>query len=300
VENARGITRKYDLRGMNEFLLWLKRPFPFDKGWNHRIRYAFAGGALVFLVLFFFRPFGLHSEKVGETEVLGICLAYALVTVGAVLMCEVVVHFIPSYFNEKTWNVGKEILNNLLVIAVIAVCNMLFTHWKYNAPVSFLILLNWIWVTTLVGIFPAMLGIFLKQVRLTKKYATEAQIMSARLQPHTPISHDDLLTLYGDNQGEVFSFALNDLLYIEADDNYITVVCVGQKRTLRGTLRKAEQALAHCPQVYRCHRAFLVNLDQVCKLSGNAQGLKLHLEDTEVLIPVSRSLNQEIKARLNA
>jgi hypothetical protein len=32
----------------------------------------------------------------------------------------------------------------------------------------------------------------------------------------------------------------------------------------------------------------------VQKVSGNAQGLKLHLENTETLIPVSRTLHEKI------
>jgi DNA-binding LytR/AlgR family response regulator len=48
----------------------------------------------------------------------------------------------------------------------------------------------------------------------------------------------------------------------------------------------------------RC--AYIVNLDQVLQLSGNAQGLRLHLKGIDTTIPVSRTLNNEIRARLNA
>ena len=40
--------------------------------------------------------------------------------------------------------------------------------------------------------------------------------------------------------------------------------------------------------IIRCHRSFVVNLDHVIEVGGNAQGLKLHLNMLEDYIPVSR------------
>ena len=42
--------------------------------------------------------------------------------------------------------------------------------------------------------------------------------------------------------------------------------------------------------VQRCHRSYIVNLDKISQVSGNAQGLKLSFDGLEdVLVPVSRS-----------
>ena len=59
-----------------------------------------------------------------------------------------------------------------------------------------------------------------------------------------------------------------------------------------------EKQLSDLPQFFRCHRTYLVNLDRVGHVSGNAQGYKLHLEGIDNLVPVSRSLNEEINLRL--
>ena len=60
-----------------------------------------------------------------------------------------------------------------------------------------------------------------------------------------------------------------------------------------------EKQLAACPGFFRCHRMYLVNLAHVHWVSGNAQGLKLHLTDLEEAVPVSRSLTNTIKEKLH-
>lgn len=66
---------------------------------------------------------------------------------------------------------------------------------------------------------------------------------------------------------------------------------------LRSTLRRMEDALASWPQFFRCHRTYLVNLDKVAHVSGNAQGYRLHLEGLDDTIPVSRNLNDIVDAK---
>ena len=70
-----------------------------------------------------------------------------------------------------------------------------------------------------------------------------------------------------------------------------------KNRMLRTTLKKMEDALAEHSQFFRCHRTYLVNLEKVQRVSGNAQGYRLHLEALEETVPVSRNLNEVIQQR---
>src|SRR5215471_9595112 len=71
-----------------------------------------------------------------------------------------------------------------------------------------------------------------------------------------------------------------------------------QQKVIRNSLKNLEDQLSKYPGIYRCHRTCLVNLQKVIHASGNAQGIKLHLNGTNELIPVSRSLTQEIKQKI--
>jgi DNA-binding LytR/AlgR family response regulator len=44
----------------------------------------------------------------------------------------------------------------------------------------------------------------------------------------------------------------------------------------------------------KCHRSCIVNLDKVVKVSGNAQGFKLHLKETDFVVPVARKYSEVV------
>jgi hypothetical protein len=110
----------------------------------------------------------------------------------------------------------------------------------------------------------------------------------------------ELLHLSADNEREVFTVASGDLLFLESQDNYVTVVYLHegrrQTRLLRSSLKRLEAMLpANCQ---RCHRSFVVNLVQVRACHGNQHGLKLHFAGGDEPVPVSRAYAGAILAAL--
>lgn len=85
-----------------------------------------------------------------------------------------------------------------------------------------------------------------------------------------------------------------EFLYAESADNYVKVFYTGGQQLIRSTLKQLEDSFRGNERIFRCHRTYLVNLDRVIHISGNAQGYKLHLEGVVQTIPVSRSLNGQI------
>ena len=61
-----------------------------------------------------------------------------------------------------------------------------------------------------------------------------------------------------------------------------------KKVTHRVTLLSFEIQLKEVFSLVRCHRSYMVNLNKVKNISGNAQGLKLELINHSEIIPVSR------------
>lgn len=41
-------------------------------------------------------------------------------------------------------------------------------------------------------------------------------------------------------------------------------------------------------KILRCHRSYIVNLEKIESLKGNAQGYKLKIFDSNYIVPVSR------------
>ena len=60
------------------------------------------------------------------------------------------------------------------------------------------------------------------------------------------------------------------------------------------TLKEFEEQLSSFPYVFKVHRSYLVNLQAIESIMGNAQGYALRLKNySEGTIPVSRSTIQE-------
>jgi len=96
---------------------------------------------------------------------------------------------------------------------------------------------------------------------------------------------------------ESLDFRASELLFVSADGNYVDFHLYRdahiEKVPIRNSISNIEQQFSGIPQFFRCHRAFIVNLDQVSGKKGNALGYQLTLHHGTQKIPVSR---QKVKA----
>ena len=112
---------------------------------------------------------------------------------------------------------------------------------------------------------------------------------------------DTSLTLTG-TTSETVTLQIADLLYIETVGNYVKVYYQndGQVRSdmLRATSKQMEDELQAYPMIVRCHRAFLVNLQQVEKIISQSGTMQLLIKHGHDSIPVSRSNMVRVKAAI--
>jgi DNA-binding LytR/AlgR family response regulator len=135
-------------------------------------------------------------------------------------------------------------------------------------------------------------------VFMLQKYKPLAPIPHREPAPQLATTAQDLM-LTAENEKDFLTLPAQDLLFIEADDNYCTVVYLERdkvhKKLLRSSLTRLENQVTAF-NIVRCHRSYLVNLDQVKSVSGNAQGYRLHFPMTPGTVPVARSSSGMVKA----
>ncbi len=106
------------------------------------------------------------------------------------------------------------------------------------------------------------------------------------------------ITLTG-TTSETVTVHIPDLLYIEAVGNYVKIYQLsdGQVRNdmLRATSKQMEDDLRAYPMIVRCHRAFLVNLQQVEQIVSRAGTMQLVIKHSQDSLPVSRSNMAQVK-----
>jgi hypothetical protein len=289
--------------------MFLNRPFPLDAPNIRSLRLTAYAGLTVFAILALLQPFGIDrlppATRLVHAFLFG-AVTFIMTTVTAFLLP----WLFPTWHNEQRWTVGREILRMCCHLLLVIFANVLLTHELYNRPLSLATLLSFGWFTLVVGIFPLGLNVFLKQQRLLKKYQSGAAVLDNQLQVARSLPEPEhpgeqtagAVTFTSENGKEQFTVAPEALRYVTSADNYIRICYVKghevHTHLLRNTLRKAEESLAAWGRFFRCHRMYLVNLDAVTHVSGNAQGYKLHLQHLEEVIPVSRSLNNTLTDQL--
>ncbi|GAB4037194.1 LytTR family DNA-binding domain-containing protein [Spirosoma jeollabukense] len=302
------------------------QPYPTDDRPTSQVRKAVLIGVFVGVFLLVFQPFGLNLwETPNKTvKILGFGVVSFVVTA---LYFIIVRRLFPHAFAEQHWTVGREVLAIMANILLISIANRVYLVWLLDlGESSGLSWFGMILVTFLVGLFPVVGLVLFSYINQLKKYSQAAAelavhssaptilpaksdvISSSDSPTDTNSNSNTTLTLIADNEKDMLMIQLKDLLFIESSDNYCTVVHLknGQpvKPLLRSSLSRLEKqiplpSVARTPFV-RCHRSYVVNLDRVERVTGNAQGYKLHLLGGQFQIPVARQYNETLVAELKA
>lgn len=308
----------------------LTQPFPSSTQIYNRIRTALIYGLFVFLFLFIFQPFDLShlaTETLFPTTAL-----YGLVCFGTLLICFLLLPaLLPSFYDEKHWTVWKEILHTLFCVSMVAIANIVFSHWWLHIPLGPGLIGEFLFNTFSVSILPIIFWVLVRQMRLMRTYTRKAEDLNRQLtgaetfppvrtppirtpsvstpSVSTPTVDIPTVNIPTVNIPATTPAAVtiptpqpSVFLYAESADNYVRVFTLEDgklsRQIVRNTLKNFESSFPSDDAVFRCHRAYIVNLKKVSHISGNAQGYKLHLEGVDEPVPVSRNLNKEIAARI--
>ncbi len=293
----------------SRFFQRLSEPFPSREPMSREVLGTLGVSLFVSVFLYLFRPGGMAGP---DALFIWICLGFGLVTfavsMGFTLFCEYVLKLDTD---SPRWTLGKWLLQMLALISLIAVGNLLFLNalneWRYlTLAVFFEVLIN----TWIIGVFPVVFFGLTTQVKALKHNLALANDIATQQGRTAPKSEQYLsnnsnhLLQINVSQNEVLQIARADLRYAEAMQNYLSLYTFSDARLsctlLRSTVSSWEEELCDTRFV-RCHRSYLVNLDAVTKVSGNAQGLKLFLQDvSNTYIPVSRSYIEPVRSALES
>jgi hypothetical protein len=138
--------------------------------------------------------------------------------------------------------------------------------------------------------------VYLKDKETIQKAPEESKTIAVQK------SEPTLFIIEAENEKDNLTIDATNFLAATSADNYAKIFYHedGKLKSciLRTTLKKLEENATAFPDFFRCHRTAFINIAAVKKLSGSAQGYRLHLSYLPEEIPVSRNLNQVIKAKL--
>lgn len=113
------------------------------------------------------------------------------------------------------------------------------------------------------------------------------------------------LIAFPDEKGEFrISIAQENILYIESADNYVTIYYLNKsarsKYLLRNSMKWIETNLTEDTNLVRCHRSYIVNLDNVKVLQKKKEGIFLELDTLNTPdIPVSKTYYEQVMKKFS-
>lgn len=282
----------------------LNAPFPFYLNDDRKnVALITVITAFVIAFMYFFKLPNDLSLTLGQHFLFGgitfVCLIINIVWLPRIF---------PNLYDTENWNLKKYILLNIWHLVLIGIGSSLLDIF-YICPEK-TVLENIMEANSRVvvkGIIPiALTTLFLRNTMLQQNLRSALQankelqkIQSLKREP--AVKNNNTVTLYSDTS-ETLSLNLPDLLYVQADDNYSTVVWQNgdgiQKKLLRANLKSIESQMDNVFTM-RCHRSYLVNINAISLVSGNANGYKLKILDTDILIPVSRQKSKEVMEKIS-
>lgn len=282
---------------------FLKRPYYFEENLKRRVFFATLVAVFIFLFLYIFQPFQLSMYP--DNKFL-LVLGYGVVTLVVDMLFQVFLPFaIPTWFQAEKWTTGKEIALTLSMILCIGLGNLLYSNWIGVTSLSLPNLLLFEGYTLAVAIFPISFLVLGRERKKTTQHQALSHELSQRLskqENHIEEAPKEIaeISITASNGNIALTLHPDQINYLKSESNYVEIYFAAatksEKTLIRNTLKAMEAQLVD-KQFFRCHKSYIVNLNKIERISGNAQGLKLHLKDSDKILPVSRKNNEVLKAR---
>tara|TARA_R110002126_G_scaffold286177_3_gene437660 strand:- start:1900 stop:2763 length:864 start_codon:yes stop_codon:yes gene_type:complete len=248
-------------------------------------------GLFIALFLLFFEPFDINLSN-NENKVSQLLFFGCITTIVLVLFLYILPLLLPKVFSDKNWKVRHQMIFYLVILFVIATFNGIYTNYINSLPFSWY---NYWWIisrTFVLGGIPIAFITVLDYNQKVKFNTNQASNILKRKKELLEDSKETTHTISTDLKNETFSLNEHDFHYAIAVGNYVDICYLHEnilkKITYRITLSSFGTQLSETSYLIRCHRSYIVNLKKVENISGNAQGLKLELNNQTEIVPVSR------------
>ena len=279
---------------------FLTRTYPFKQS-PHWLRDSIVYGVVIWAILFVLQPFGFSMYRGSKFLVAAL---FGLVTSGcyAVYGLSVVR---TLHARVKPWRIWHQAFTVLGLILFIAVCNFILFSFIFKYPITLRFFLAFLYWTMIIGIIITTLAIVIDYNRNLRDRMEE--LLSNTTEEQKDIS----ITISDHNvRGNDLTIPINDLLYVEAQKNNVSVCFVkdGKLQTteIHTTLTAVAEELKDYENIFQCHRSFIVNVNNITSARGNSNGYQLTLGKATVrrdsgntcpaIIPVSRSYVPRLKS----
>jgi DNA-binding LytR/AlgR family response regulator len=289
-----------------QIITLLSEPYPFEDDKIRLLKSSVLIGSFVALFLLVFRPFGLAAiSEISFGSRIVIFAGYGLITFVISYSYDHLTRMVfPRFFNDRSWTLGKQLLSLLVLVFLIGLGNLFYSHFLGFTGISGTSMLYFQMYTLLIGIFPVTAITLFARMKHLRDNLEDARSLNEKLGviKGQVSDHAIVLKFISENEKESLELSHDQFLYAESADNYTEIVFLENKILRRFLIRSSLRRILMTvddADLFQCHRSFIVNLKQIRKVTGNTQGCRLELAGTTDQIPVSRRNVTELKQLLD-
>lgn len=268
-------------------------PYPFNDDLKHNSKIIFFISIGVLLFLMLLQPFDISLLPIPEKY-------YLIIGFGVITFLSLSLNllFIPSLFpktfTSSKWNIKKEIFWNLWMLFTIL--TGYFFYCKTLGVLKFDF--NMVIKLILTAIIPISGLIIINQNKMLRSHLKLADDINKKLKDNK-LRQEEIIYFNSDYQKDSLAIKVSLLLFIRSANNYIEVFWKEadsvKNQMVRCSMANAEELLKEHKFIIKCHRSFIVNINYIDRFEGNLQGYKLHFENIDFPIPVSKNFASKLQ-----
>lgn len=287
-------------------LRFIKKPYPFI----FNTYSVLVPSVITFVLILFLKPLGFAMVEFSERFVIAFIIS-SIIAGSIALVVKVLQIVSPLYMNKDTWTMGREIVLWFLVLFIIILSisvvfiGVVVYQNQEQTMVSwrlfFQVFGRTAYFTLGFSIIPILILILFEQYNHQKKQFKKAtqfsEALKRELKDFKNVSKEKI-NINSDKNVKELQVKPGDIIFVKSDGNYIEVHYKHlesiKRKLIRNTIKRVEDVLPE-NHFFRCHNRYIININFITNVKGNARGLYLELDKCAEVIPVSRSKVKRFK-----
>jgi hypothetical protein len=281
------------------------KPYPAMEEPKDNLWLAIIFGSFVFLFLLVFQPFDFIDH---QKNTILVSAGFGVVTsIIVILNFSFLNNFVHKFVSSDDWKLKHTFYASIWNISTIAIGNYFYMVATSDIDNNFNEMFKALYYTVSIGIFPVIIILVYSEHQLLKKNQIKVAETVSIIENRPAIfktkeNNQKEILIKADIAADDFFLDIRNLAFIKAEGNYSTFFLENSDDNTgiikRISLKSVEEQLKIFPNILRCHRSYIINIDKIKNVSGNARNISVSFEIHDVAIPISRTKEKEILASI--
>ena len=280
---------------------FLNTPLSNNIDLKQNLKSGFWIGLGVFLFILFFQPFEI-KETDFDNYILLMAGFGGITFIITSIVKQFIQWFLHRFFGVEGLHLKGILILHMVLWILISLAFTFYLHYVGHVLLSMYIVFK----IVLLGMFPPVLNMLITEIDYLQSQVLRLHQNNRKLTREILSltgEKDQIIELASDNRSEKLKLDIDALIQVKSAENYVEIIFWENqnihRKLLRATLKNMEDQMKAYPEIIRCHRTCIVNLNQVDKLHKSPEGFRLIIKDYEEHIPVSRQYLLGVKNALD-